>query len=203
MQRSKPGVGLIHPEESGANPALMHHTVEIILQSKKIEAVAAYVIEVIVVHPGTLKLEKNRADDPACLAINNHPLICDVIIQPVFGGQVIGVFVENPEEIFVELANVGSARVLERRIWPLCRQSISDHAPVSGDGLESGSLKSGGDVFVCCSCKVAGDYVTWKIRLTQNLPEVGQVAGKKIEPEEIVFVISQQDAPSRRDSKNL
>src|SRR6266566_1677739 len=100
MQRSEAGVGLIDPEEPGANAALMHHAVKIILQSEKIEAVVAKVVKVIVVHPRALKLETYRAEDPASLAVDDDPPIYDVTVQAIFGGQVIGVFVEGLKKVF-------------------------------------------------------------------------------------------------------
>jgi len=63
--------------------------------------------------------------------------------------------------------------------------------------------KRRGDVFVGRLCKVTSDYVAWKVDVAQNLLEVGQIVRKKIEPEEIVFVIDQQDAPSRCGGENL
>ena len=75
MQRSEAGVGLVDPEKPGADAALMHHTVKIILQSKKIESVAAKVVEVIVVYPRALKLETYCAQDPAGLAVDDDPPI--------------------------------------------------------------------------------------------------------------------------------
>ena len=95
MQGSEAGVGLVGPEKPAANAALMHHAVKIILQSEKIDAVAAKVVEVIVVHPRALKLETHRAEDPSGLAVDDDPLTYDVIVQAIFGGQVIGVFVES------------------------------------------------------------------------------------------------------------
>ncbi len=86
MQRSESGVGLVDPEEPGANAALMHHAVKIVLQSKKIEAVVAKVVEVIVVHPRALKLETYCAEDPAGLAVDDDPLIYDITVQAIFGG---------------------------------------------------------------------------------------------------------------------
>ena len=41
MQCGKESVGLVDPEKPGANPALMYHTVKVILQSEKIDGVAA------------------------------------------------------------------------------------------------------------------------------------------------------------------
>ncbi len=157
MQRSEAGVGLVDPKEPGADAALMHYSIEVVLQPKKIERVTAKVVEIIVVHPGPLELETDRATDPAGLAVNDDPLICNVIMQPVFGGQVIGIFVENPKEIFVELVNVGSARIFQRRICPLRGQSIGDHSAVSSDGFESGLLKRRGDVFVGRPCEITCD----------------------------------------------
>ena len=115
----------------------------------------------------------------------------------------IGVFIEGLKEVFVDLVDVGSDCVFQCGIWPLRGQSMGYHAAVSGDGIESGLPKRRGDVFVGRLCKVTSDYVAWKVDVAQNLLEVGQIVRKKIEPEEIVFVISQQDAPSRRDSENL
>ena len=173
MQRSEAGVGLVDPEEPGANAALMHHAVKIILQSEKIEAVVAKVVEVIVVHPRALKLETHRAKDPAGLAVDDDPLIFHVPLQAIFGGQVIGVFVESLKETLVELVDVGSDCVFQRTIWPLLGQSIGYHAAVSSDGIESGLLKRGGDVFVGRFCDATSDYVAWKVHATQDLLEVG------------------------------
>ena len=64
-------------------------------------------------------------------------------------------------------------------------------------------LKHGRDVFVGRLCEVTSDHVAWKVGLAQHLLEVGQIVREKIEPEEIVFVIRQQDAPIRCGSKNL
>ena len=203
MQRSEAGVGLVDPEEPGANAALMHHAVKIILQSEKIEAVRAEVVEVIVVHPRALKLEAYRAEDPAGLAVDDDPLIYDVTVQAIFGGQMIGVFVESLKEVFVDLVDVDSDCVFQRGIWPLWGQSIGYHAAVSSDGIESGLLKCGGNVFVGHLCNVTSDHVAWKVDVTQDLLEVGQIVRKKIEPEEIVFVIGQQDAPSCCGGENL
>src|SRR5438132_1602188 len=203
MQRSEAGIGLVDPEEPGANAALMHHTVKIILQSKKIEAVVAKVVEVIVVHPRALKLETYRAEDPACLAVDDDPLIYDVTVQAIFGGQMIGLFVKGLKEIFVDLVDVGSACVFQRGIWRLWGQSIRYRAAVSGDGIESGLLKRGGDVFVGRRWEITSDQVAWKCHVTQDLLEVGEIVRKKIEPEEIVFVIGQQDTASRRGGENL
>jgi len=124
MQRSETGVGLVDPEESGANAALIHHAVKIILQSEKIEPVRAKVVEVIVVHPRAFKLEAYRADDPAGLAVDDDPLIYDITMQAIFGGQMVGVFVEGLKEIFVDLVDVGSDCVFQRGVWPLWGQSI-------------------------------------------------------------------------------
>ncbi len=173
MQRSEAGVGLVDPEEPGANAALMHHAVKIILQSEKIEAVVAKVVEVIVVHPRALKLETHRAKDPAGLAVDDDPSIFHVPLQAIFGGQVIGVFVESLKEIFVELVDVGSDCVFQRGIWPLWGQSIGYHATVSSDGIESGLLKRSGNAFVGRLCEVTSDYVAWKVGVTQDLLEVG------------------------------
>lgn len=87
-------------------------------------------------------------------------------------GQVIGVFVESLKEILVELVDVGSDCVFQRRIWPLWGQSIGYHAAVSSDRVEFGLLKRGGDVFVGHSCEVASDYVAKKVHLMQDLLEV-------------------------------
>ena len=173
MQRSEAGVGLVDPEEPGMNTALMHHAVKIVLQSKKIEAVAAKVVEVIVVHPRALKLETYGAEDPAGLAVDDDPLIYDITVQAIFRGQVIGVFVESLKEILVDLVDVGSDCVFQRRVWPLWGQSIDYHATVSSDGIESGLLKRGGDVFVGRFCDVTSDYVAWKVHVTQDLLKVG------------------------------
>lgn len=80
VQRSNPGIGLVRPEEPAANTALMHHPVKIILQSEKIEAVAAKVVEVIVVHLRAFKLETYCPEDPASLAVHNDPLIYDIAV---------------------------------------------------------------------------------------------------------------------------
>src|SRR5436190_21881220 len=124
MQRSEACFGLVDPEEPGVNAALVHHTVKIILQSKKVEGVSAQVVKVIVVHPLALKLKTDRAEDPATLAVNDHPLFYDIAVQAIFGGQVIGVFVESLKETFVELVDVGRDCVFQCRIWPLCGQLI-------------------------------------------------------------------------------
>ena len=173
MQRGEAGVGLVDPEEPGANAALMHYAVKIILQSEKIEAVVAKAVDVIVVHPRALKLETHGAEDPAGLAVDDDPLIYDVIVQAIFGGQVIGVFVESLKEILVNLVDVGSDCVFQRNIWPLWGQLIAYHAAVSSDGIESGLLKRGGDVLVGRSCEVTNDYVPWKVHVMQDLLEVG------------------------------
>ena len=68
------------------NAALMHHAVKIILQSEKIEAVVAKVVEVIVVHPRAFKLETYCAEDPAGLAVDDDPLIYDITVQAILGG---------------------------------------------------------------------------------------------------------------------
>jgi hypothetical protein len=173
MQRSEAGVGLVDPEESGANAALMHHAVKIILQSEKIEAVVAKVVEVIVVHPRALKLETHRAENPAGPAVDDDPLIFHVPLQAIFGGQVIGVFVENLKEIFVELVDVGSDCVFQRGIWPQWGQSIVYHATVSSDWIEYGLLKRSGNAVVGRLCQVTSDYVAWQVHVTQDLLEVG------------------------------
>lgn len=166
MQRSEAGVGLVDPEEPGANAALMHYAVEIILQSEKIEAVAAKVVEVIVVHPRAFELKTYCAEYPAGLAVDDDPLIYDVTVQAMFGGQMIGIFIESMKETLVELVHVGSDCVFQRRIWLLWGQSIGDHAAVSSDGIESGLLKRCGDVFVGRPCEVTSDYVAWKVHVT-------------------------------------
>ena len=173
MQRCEAGVGLVDPEEPGTNAALMHHAVKIILQSKKIEAVAAKIVEVVIVHARAFKLETYCAQDPAGVAVYDDPLIFDVTVQAIFGRQVIGVFVESLKEILVDLVDVGSDCVFQRRVWPLWGQSIGYHAAVSSDGIESGLLKRGGDVFVGRFCDVTSDYVAWKVHVTQDLLEVG------------------------------
>jgi hypothetical protein len=86
---------------------------------------------------------------------------------------VVGVFVESLKKILVELIDVGSDCVFQRRIWPLWGQSIGYHAAVSSDGIESGLLKRSGDVFVGRSCEVTSDHVAWKVRVTEHLLEVG------------------------------
>jgi hypothetical protein len=53
------------------------------------------------------------------------------------------------------------------------RPSRRYHAAVSGDGVESGLLKRGGDVFVSRFCELTSDYVAWKVHVTQGLLEVG------------------------------
>ena len=166
MQRSEAGFGLVDPKEPGADAALMHYSIEVVLQPKKIERVTAKVVDIIVVHPGPLELETDRAADPAGLSVNDDPLICNVIMQSLFGGQVIGIFVESPKEIFVELVNVDSARVFQRRIWPLRGQSIGDHSAVSSDGFESGLLKRGSDAFIGRLGEVTGYYIAWNVRMT-------------------------------------
>ena|SRR6266404_4549021 len=177
MQRTEAGVALVDPEEPGTNAALMHHAVKIILQSKKIEGVAVKVVKVIVIHPRAIKLETYGAEDPAGLAVDDDPPIYDVTVQAIFCGQVIGVFVEGLKEALVELVDVGSDCVFQRRIWLLWRQSIGYHAAVSSDGIESGLLKRGGDVFVGRFvgglCEVTSDYVAWQVHVTQGLLEVG------------------------------
>jgi hypothetical protein len=184
MEHSEAGVGLVDPEEPGANAALMHHAVKIILQSEKIEGVLAKIVEVVVVDPPALKLETYCTEDSASLAVDDDPLISDVTVQAIFGGQVIGVFVESLKEMFVELVNVSSDCVFQRRIWLLWGQSIGYHAAVSSDGIESGLLKRRGDVFVgrfvVRSCEVTSDYVAWKVHTKQDLPEVGYIAREKI-----------------------
>ena len=104
MQRSEAGVGLVGPEEPAANAAFMQHAVKIILQSKKIQGVAAGVVEVIVVYFRAVKLKTYCAEDPAGLAVHDDPLIYNVAVQAIFGGQVIRVFVESLKEILVELS---------------------------------------------------------------------------------------------------
>ena len=125
MQRSEAGVGLVDPEESGANAALMHHAIEIVLQSKKIKRVAAEIVEIIVIHARAFKLETYCANDLAGLAVDDDPLIYDVPVQAIFGGQVIGVFVKSLKEILIDLVDVSRGCVFERRIWLLWGQSIS------------------------------------------------------------------------------
>jgi hypothetical protein len=203
VQCGNTGIGLVGPQESAANAALMHHAVKIILQSKKIESVAVQVVKVIVIHPWPFNLETYCAEDPASLTVDDDPLIYDVSVQAIFGGEVIGVFIESLKETLVELIDVGSNCVFQRRIWPLWGQSIGYHAAVSSDEIESGLLKRGGDVFVGGPCEVTSDYVAWQVRITQDPLEVGYIARKEIEPEEIVFVIGQQDAPSRCGGENL
>lgn len=66
---------MVDPEKPCTNAALMHHTVKIILQAKKIESVAAKVVEVIVVYPRALKLETYCAQDPVGRAVDDDPLI--------------------------------------------------------------------------------------------------------------------------------
>src|SRR5437762_14216589 len=129
-------------------------------------------VEVIVVHLGCVKLETNCAEDPTSLAVNDGPLIEDVIVQAIFGGQVIGVFVKSLKEGLVNLVNVGNRCVFQRQIWPLTRQSMGYHTTVSSNGIESGSFECSGDVFVGCPCEVTRDYVTWKVCVTQQLLEV-------------------------------
>ena len=90
-------VWLIH-RNPRANAALMHYAIEIALQSQKIESVPAEIVEVIVVHPLAFKLETYCAEDPTGLAVDDDPLIFDVIVQAIFRGQVIGVFVEGLKE---------------------------------------------------------------------------------------------------------
>ena len=94
-------------------------------------------------------------------------------MQAIFGGQVIGVFVESLKEIFVDLVDVGTDCVFQRGIWPLWGQSIGYHATVSSDGIESGLLKRSGNAFVGRLCEVTSDYVAWKVGVTQVLLEVG------------------------------
>jgi len=177
MQRCEAGVGLVDPEEPGTNAALMHHAVKIILQSKKIEAVAAKIVEVVIVHARAFKLETYCAQDPAGVAVYDDPLIFDVTVQAIFGRQVIGVFVESLKEILVDLVDVGSDCVFQRRVWPLWGQLIGYHAAVSSDGIESGLLKRGGDVFVNRFVgglgEVTSDYVAWQVHVTQDPLEVG------------------------------
>lgn len=79
----------------------------------------------------------------------------------------IGVFVESLKEILVELVDVGSDCVFQRRVRPLCGQSICYHAAVSTDGIESRSFECGGDVFVRCPSEITSDYVAWKVGVTQ------------------------------------
>lgn len=169
----------------------MHHTVKIILQSKKVEGIAAKVIEVIVVYPLALKLKTYRAEDPAGLAVDDDPLIFDVTVQAIFRGQVLGVFVESLKETLVELVDVGGDCVFQRGIWPLRGQLIRYHAAVSSDVIKSGLLKRSGDVFVERSCEVTSYYVAWQVHVAQDLLEVSEIGRKKIEPEEIVSGISQ------------
>ena len=78
MQCSKERVGLIDPEKPGANPALMHYAVKVILQPEKIDGVAAQVVEIIVIYPRTLKLETHCAKNLARLAIDDDLAINDV-----------------------------------------------------------------------------------------------------------------------------
>ena len=183
VQRSQPGFGLVDPEEPGVNAALMHDAIKIILQSKKIEGVAAEIVEVIVVHPGAFKLETYCAEDPASLSVDDDPLIYDVIVQAIFGGQVIGVFVESLKEILVKLVDVGSDCVFQRGIWSLPGQLIGYHAAVRSDGIESGLLKRGGNVFVGrfvgVLCEITSDYVAWQVHVTQDLLEGGRSLIKK------------------------
>jgi len=91
MQRSEAGLALVDPEEPGANAALIHHAVKIILQSEKIETVTAQVVDVIVVHPRAFELETHCAEYLAGLPVDDDPLICDVTVQAIFGGQMIGI----------------------------------------------------------------------------------------------------------------
>jgi hypothetical protein len=177
MEHSEAGVGLVDPEEPGANAALMHHAVKIILQSEKIEGVLAKIVEVVVVDPPALKLETYCTEDSASLAVDDDPLISDVTVQAIFGGQVIGVFVESLKEIAVDLIDVGNDCVFQRGIWSLWGQSIGYHAAVSSDGLKSGLLKRGGDIFVGRFVggprEVTSNYVAWQVHITQNPLEVG------------------------------
>jgi hypothetical protein len=203
VQCGNAGISLVGPQESAVNTALMHHAVKIILQSKKIESVAVKVVKVIVIHPWPFKLETYCAENPAGLTVDDDPLIYDVSVQAIFGGEVIGVFIESLKETLVELIDVGSNCVFQRRIWPLWGQSIGYHAAVSSDGIESGLLQRGDDIFVGGPCEVTSDYVTWKVHITQDPLEVGYVARKEIEPKEIVFIIGQQDAARCCGGENL
>ena len=142
MQCGNASIRLVGPEEPAANAALMHGAVKIILQLEKIEGIATGIVEVIVVHLGSVKLETNCAEDPTSLAVNDGPLIEDVIVQAIFGGQVIGVFVKSLKESLVNLVNVGNRCVFQRQIWPLTRQSMGYHTTVSSDGIESGLFES-------------------------------------------------------------
>jgi hypothetical protein len=47
----------------------------------------------------------------------DDPLIYHITVQAIFGGQMISVFVKSPKEIFVELVDVGSDCIFQRRIW--------------------------------------------------------------------------------------
>ncbi len=89
----------------------------------------------------------------------------------------IGVFVETLKEALVDLVDVGSDCVFQRRVWPLWGQSIGYHAAVGSDGIESGLLKRSGDVFVDRFVgglgEVTSDYVAWQVHLTQDPLEVG------------------------------
>jgi hypothetical protein len=154
----------------------MHHTVKIILQSKKVEGIAAKVIEVIVVYPLALKLKTYRAEDPAGLAVDDDPPIFDVTVQAILRGQVLGIFVEGLKETLVELVDVGRDCVFQRGILPLRGQLIRYHAVVSSDVIKSGLLKRSGDVFVERSCEVTSYYVAWQVHVAQDLLEVGQIA---------------------------
>ena len=73
------------------NATLMHHAVEIVLQSKKIEGVPVEIVNIIVVHARPFKLEAYCAPNLAVLAVDDDPLIFDVTEQAIFRGQVIGV----------------------------------------------------------------------------------------------------------------
>lgn len=203
MQRSETGFGLVDPEESRVNATLMHYAVEIVLQLQKIEGVAAKIVDVIVVHAGSFKLKAYCAEDPAGVAGDDDPLIFNVSVQAMLRWQMIRVFVEGLKKPVVELIDVSRQCVFQRQIGSLWRQSISCHAPVNSDAIESRLLKRGGDVPVGCLREVTSDYVAWKVHVTQDVPEIGHIAGKKIESEEIVFVVDQQDAPRRCGGENL
>jgi hypothetical protein len=86
MQRRKPTFRLVDPKESSVYAALMHYTIEIVLQSKEIEGVSVEIVNVIVVHAWALQLETHCPANLAILSVHNHPLIFDISQQPIFRG---------------------------------------------------------------------------------------------------------------------
>src|SRR5205814_4910793 len=152
MQRSEPRFGLVDPKEPRMDATLMHHAVEIVLQSKKIEGVPVEIVNIIVVYARPFKLEAYCAANLAVLAVDDDPLIFDVTEQAIFRGQVIGVFIEGSKKLLMNLVDVGSCCVFQRRIWSLWGQPITYHAAVSSDGTEPGMLKRGSYLMIGRFC---------------------------------------------------